>query len=90
MTDMPEDKDLRPRVVSMEHNLTTIGQRVTELEKKQQASEIFDATMRVKFDAVDEKLKIIGSNTTWLLRLLIGGLIMAVIGFLVRGGFHVS
>lgn len=89
MTPTDNEQDLRSRVVSLEHGHTNMNQRMTEFEKWRQTNDIADAKMQVKVENMNEKMTAIMSNTTWLLRLVIGGLIMAVIGFALRGGFHI-
>ncbi|WP_193660714.1 hemolysin XhlA family protein [Brucella intermedia] len=81
-----ENADLRTRVVTLEHGQTAIQQRVSDLEKYRQSNEIADAKMETRVEAMNEKLSAISSNTTWIIRLVIGGFLMAIIAFIVSGG----
>jgi hypothetical protein len=36
---------------------------------------------------VKDDLRVIKSNTTWLLRLIVGSLVFGVLGLLIKGGF---
>ncbi|MEJ5019327.1 hemolysin XhlA family protein [Ochrobactrum vermis] len=86
-TNMPEENaDLRTRVVTLEHGQTAIQQRVSDLEKYRQTNEIADAKMETRVEAMNEKLSAISSNTTWIIRLVIGGFLLAIIAFIVSGG----
>ncbi len=89
MSPTETEHDLRTRVVTLEHGHTAMNQRIVEMEKWRQVNEIADAKMQVKVEEMDKKLSDIFSNTTWLMRLVIGGLIMAAIAFMLRGGFNV-
>nr|WP_278374892.1 hemolysin XhlA family protein [Brucella anthropi] len=81
-----ENADLRTRVVTLEHGQTAIQQRVSDLEKYRQSNEIADAKMETRVEAMNEKLSAISSNTTWIIRLVIGGFLLAIIAFIVSGG----
>lgn len=81
-----ENADLRTRVVTLEHGQTAIQQRVSDLEKYRQSNEIADAKMETRVEAMNEKLSAISSNTTWIIRLVIGGILLAIIAFIVSGG----
>lgn len=86
---MPEDNaDLRTRVVTLEHGATAVQQRITDLEKWRQTNEIADAKMETRVEAMNEKLTSISANTTWIIRLVIGGIIAGVIAFMLKGGFN--
>lgn len=88
---MPEENaDLRTRVVTLEHSQTAIQQRVSDLEKYRQTNEIADAKMEARVEAMNEKLSAISSNTTWIIRLVIGGILAGFVAFILKGGLNVS
>jgi chorismate synthase len=85
--------DLRSRVVSLEHQATAHSQRLTELEKGQRISEIVDAKRDEQFKSlldkvasVDKKIDTVGDSMKWVVKLIIGGLIGALIAFVFNGG----
>lgn len=91
--------DLRPRTVSLEHQMSSHHSRLSALEEWKQQSQISDAKkeeqinsmqtlINMRFAAVEEKLSSIGGTMTWIMRLVIGGLIGGAIAFIVRGGFN--
>ncbi|MGE8207841.1 hemolysin XhlA family protein [Heyndrickxia sp. NPDC080065] len=69
----------------MENNFVTrdefkaLEKRVGSIENRQTKTE-------TKVDNLEQKLDKIDSNTTWILRLIIGAFIMAVIGLVLKGG----
>ncbi len=88
--------DLRSRVVSLEHQHTTILQRVGDLERGQRMSDIEDAkrgeqfnNMNERFTSLDKKIDDIGGTLKWVNRAIITGIIMGVVAFLIRGGFSI-
>jgi hypothetical protein len=88
------DSDLRSRIVTVEHQSASHGQRLTALETWQRQSDLADArkegewkAMNDKIDAVGSKVDKISDSLQWVVRLLIGGIIMAALTFLVKGGF---
>lgn len=86
--------DLRSRVVSLEHQHTSILQRVGDLERGQRMSDIEDAkrgeqwrNIVTQFESLDEKIDGLNNNIKWVVKLVIGGLIAALVGFIINGGF---
>jgi hypothetical protein len=55
------------RIASLEHRISTLETRITVAE--------------VNIDHINRKLDKIDSNTTWLLRIVIGFAVTAVLGF---------
>lgn len=45
--------------------------------------------METRVEAMNEKLSSISANTTWIIRLVIGGMIAVVIAFMLKGGFNI-
>lgn len=99
MTDRNEEmdsSDLRSRVVNLEHAAASKDQRITTLEQWRVAADLIAARKDVAWenlvktvDTVDKKIDGMAGNMTWIVRLIIGGLIMGVIAFLFKGGFKV-
>lgn len=65
--------DERDRLTRVEHDMTDVKTRLAVAESN--------------IREIREDISGIKDNTTWILRLIIGGLIMAVIAFLINGGF---
>jgi hypothetical protein len=87
------ESDLRSRMVAVEHQTQSHGQRLSALETWQRQSDLADArkegewkAMNDKIDAVGSKVDKISDSLQWVVRLLIGGIIMAALAFLIRGG----
>jgi len=64
-------------------------QRIARLEDKVTLLETRVAVAESNIKEMKEDVSAIKDNTTWILRLIIGGLIGAVIAFFVSGGFSV-
>lgn len=82
------DHDLRTRVVSLEHGFTATNQRVSDLEKWQRQTEIADAATAVEYKEMNKKLNRIDTTISRLNWLVISGLIMGILGFIVKGGLN--
>jgi uncharacterized Rmd1/YagE family protein len=63
-----------------------LDQQFVELEKRVSALETRVAVAETNIKDIKETLSSIQNNTTWILRLVIGAIIMAMIGFLLKGG----
>jgi hypothetical protein len=86
--------DLRSRVVSLEHQHTSILQRVGDLERGQRMSDIEDAkrgeqwrNIVIQFEGLVEKIDGLNNNIKWVVKLVIGGLIAGLVAFIINGGF---
>ena len=64
---------------SVNKSLQDVNERLTELEKQ-------DAVDEVHRQNVEQRLAGIESSLVWIVRLIIGALIIAVIGFALGGG----
>ena len=62
-------------------------QRIASLEGKVGSLETRVAVAESNIAEIRQDISGIKDNTTWILRLIIGGLIAAVIAFLISGGF---
>ena len=65
------------------------NQRITSLESKVGYLETRVAVAESNIAEIRQDIAGIKDNTTWILRLIIGGLIAAVVAFLIGGGFNV-
>lgn len=65
------------------------NQRIITLEGKVGNLETRVAVAESNIAEIKKDIGGIKDNTTWILRLVIGGLVMAVIAFLISGGFNV-
>lgn len=88
------DSDLRSRVVNLEHTAQTNGQRLKSLEDWKTQIDIGEAkrgeqfkSMDQRFERIERDLAEISGTLGRIMWLVITGIIMAMIGFLVRGGF---
>ncbi len=81
--------DLRPRVVSLEHQLSDHHHRLTKMEEWRHTSDIADAKMEERFKGVEKQLNKIDSNISRLMWIFIGGCASGVVAFLMNGGFKV-
>lgn len=93
---MPDqmDGDLRSRMSNVEHNTTQHAMRITALETWKQQSDVADARKDEQWIALKSDLS--GLKTSvgevqgtlkWIGRTIIGAIIVAVMAFLIKGGF---
>lgn len=98
-TDM-ENHDLRSRVVGLEHRVHGYDQRLSGLEVWQRQRDIESARHDEKWNAMEKRIderfsgieKSVGDIKSVLSRLnwlIVGGIIAAVIGFIVKGGLNI-
>lgn len=62
--------------------------RVSELEKDMRNLRERVAVAESSIKEIKEDVSSIKDNTTWILRLIIGGLIGGIITFIIQGGFN--
>jgi hypothetical protein len=70
------------RVVSLEG---VVGKHSDRLDKVEAQTTVNTNNI----SNIDRRLEKIDGNVTWLLRLIIGTIVVAVIGFILKGGFSV-
>ncbi len=94
MDDSMDGSDLRARVVQLEQ--AQAAARLTVLESWKQQAAVADAhregqwlNMKQKLDDVSLDVGDIKGTLTWVSRLIIGGILAAVLAFMVKGGFNV-
>lgn len=66
---------------------SSVDRKLTDIEKRLYALERTDAVGNVNMHNVEVRLDKIESTLTWLVRLIIGAILLALVGFLVGGGF---
>lgn len=66
----------------IENRLTRVENRLTEIETQSAVDEIHRQTVEKRLGSIEDTLK-------WLVRLIIGALILAIIGFITQGGLTV-
>lgn len=94
-TDM-DTSDLRARVVTLEQQASQKEQRLVNLEAWRQQQDINGArtdekwnNLEARFTSLDGKITDIGSSLKYINRLVIGGIIAGLIGFMIKGGFNI-
>ena len=75
--------NLLSKVRSLEADIKALSGRLTVLEIKGAADEVHRANVENRLGAIEDTLK-------WLVRLIIGAIILAIIGFAISGGFFVA
>ena len=90
------DFDLRSRVANQEQQLRVMFSRLVVLEKFQVQSDISDARkdeqwkhMDNRFNELEKKISGVSDTLVWVVRLIIGALVLGVIGFMLKGGFYI-
>ena len=83
------DNDLRSRIVSMEHTVSSNGQRVTALEQWRGQKDIADAVMATQFTGIKEDLASIKGIVSRLAWLMVTGIALGFIAFIINGGLKV-
>ena len=63
-----------------DETLRALEKRVTALETRGAVDDVHRLNVTTRLDAIEDTLK-------WLVRLIIGALIMAAVGFALQGGF---
>ncbi len=81
--------DLRPRVVSIEHQLSDHNHRLTKMGEWRHPSDIADAKMEERFKGVEKQLNKIDSNISRLIWIFIGACASGVVACMMNGGFKV-
>lgn len=88
------ESDLRSRMVSVEHQTQGHGQRLSALEAWQRQKDIDGARhderwkhMDDRFNRIETKLAGVNDTLTWIMRIVIGGILMGAVAFMLQGGF---
>ena len=79
-----------------EHELSALHERIGTLEHWRIQLDIANARadeqrkhLDQRFDALDGKVSKINDSLTWIVRMVMGAIILAIVAFLVRGGFNI-
>ncbi|WP_245262101.1 hypothetical protein [Hoeflea sp. 108] len=75
------DSDLRARVTALEHWRTQ--REIAEARKDEQWKH-----MDQRFTDLDKKIDGLNGTLTWIVRLIIGGIISGIVAFMLSGGFR--
>jgi chromosome segregation ATPase len=70
----------------MEQRVENLEQRVNGLESHVNKIETRLAVAESNIKEIFKKLDSIDNNTTWILRLILGALILSIIGLVIKGG----
>ena len=89
MTDEEFQRGVLRRLEALEHADEQRAATLRSLERHQMSSEAKDAIEAAHREMTNTRLSSIESNITWLVRLVMGALLLAVVGFALRGGFNV-
>lgn len=76
-------ENLLTRIRSLEGDVKVLAERLTLLEIKGAADEVHRNNVENRLSAIEDTLK-------WLVRLIIGALVLAIIGFAASGGFFIA
>lgn len=89
-----DNSDLRSRIVGVEHTIAANNQRLTTLEAWQRQQEIGDAkrgeqwtVLQRDMETITKSISEVQGTLRWIGRTIIGAIILAVMAFLIRGGF---
>lgn len=64
--------------------------RVRALELSVMQVQIQQAVSKEQYETLLERMNSIGNNVSWLVKLIVGALVMAIIGFVVQGGLEIK
>ncbi|TXH44562.1 MAG: hypothetical protein E6Q97_32400 [Desulfurellales bacterium] len=87
--DPPMEGDLRARVVTVEHKLNDQKSRIVAMEKWQQEQNVANAVRDEHWTTTLTRLNNIDGNLKWIVRLVIGSIIAALVAFIVGGGLTI-
>lgn len=91
MSPSDTDHDLRSRVVGVEQRLTALEvwqrQRDIESARHDEKWNAMETRIDLRFSGLEKSVHSIQMSLTWINRLIIGGIITGVVGFLIKGGF---
>ncbi|PQA72238.1 hypothetical protein C3731_17750 [Brucella oryzae] len=96
-TNMPEESDLRSRVVGLEHATQSNNQRLTILEGWQRQRDIdsarhdekwvaMEARIDTRFNGLESSVKGIQATLSRIMWIVVGGILSAVVVFISSGG----
>lgn len=74
--------DMDDKIEKLELDIRSINDRVSRLE-------VTSAVDSIKYASIDSRLTSIEGTLTWLSRIIIGALVMAVLGFAFSGGLQI-
>lgn len=74
----------------MEHRLQVLENKVDILERDSIDLKTRLAVAESSIKDIKADLQSIKNNTTWIIRLVIGAIILAIVGFITQGGLNLS
>jgi hypothetical protein len=83
------DNDLRSRVVQAEHRLSETVVRIAAMELWKSSIEVTNARRDEQWTNMLARLNAIDNNIKWVGRLVVGGVILGVLAFVLRGGLYI-
>lgn len=94
MDDTMDNGDLRTRIVGVEHTIAANNQRLTVLEAWQRQQEIGEAkrgeqwvTLQRDLETLTKSIGEVQGTLKWIGRTIIGAILVAVVAFMIKGGF---
>lgn len=70
----------------MDHRVSILEQKVSDLERDNIDTKTRLAVAESNIKDIKEDLSSIKNNTSWIIKLIIGAIILAVLGFISQGG----
>lgn len=86
---MAEEADLRARVTALEKADILMESRVSEIEKWKHLVTLDNAVRAEQWANIIKRLDSIDKNTGWLIKTVVGGLIIALLAYIISGGIKV-
>ncbi len=78
------------RITALENNVSDLQKWQTEQRVNQAVEEEKRTHIDDQFGRVNSRLDKMDGHMTWIVRLFVGGLIVGIIGFALKGGFNVG
>ena len=90
------EPDLRGRMVALEHKVLAVEPRLSGLEQWQRQMDIFNArrdeqfkNLTDSFSTLNKKIDDLNGTLKWAVKVILGAMLVAVVGFMMKGGFHI-
>lgn len=80
------DDDLRSFKNDSNKRLSAVEQRLVVAEKVEAIAAVHREEMKERFERMEASFSKLNNNINWLVKLIIGGLILAILSFVVGGG----
>jgi len=94
------DEDLRQRLEKLDADLRSfkedthkrflsLEQKLTDAEKVEAIAAVRRDELTQRFDRMEAYFEKLNNNINWLVKLIIGGLVLAIVSFVVGGGLAI-